>query len=289
MVTFYTWRGKILTVGGKFAISEKCCCTETPTEEPPTEEPPTEEPTETPTETITPTPTSAESNVLLESCCDTEQILIENYETTEWKIGDVVALLVNEVTGCWKVTGFNQTGNYDTITSSDIVVSTPFLCDCPECRRKYPCPTPTPTPTETETPTATPAVCEKKLAVIKIKDYVGTEHSVGDMVYAYYEAESDVYIVLGSASRSKNIITGRWDFSGCFGPQGSIVVGCSLMGDIGAGTIISQECEGPEGGSGGTIHNPLRLTSPPPGCFAQVIAMGYRPFDIDFTANDSCS
>jgi hypothetical protein len=48
MVTFYTWRGKILTVGGKFAISEKCCCTETPTEEPPTEEPPVE--TESPPE-----------------------------------------------------------------------------------------------------------------------------------------------------------------------------------------------------------------------------------------------
>lgn len=269
------------------------CPCEPPTEPPPTEPPTEPPPTPTPNPSPTPTPDPNDKNILLQSCCadfEPNEILLAPYENADLQADDVIAITVEqtnseseEETGptCWKVLSINVDPEGRTIVDpANIVDGSPSLCDngCQGCTKDHPCPTPTPTPTPTPQP---PDPCNL-IAVIKIKDYIGKAHSKGDFVYAYYDAESDVYIILGSAGIGKNIVTGRWDFTDCVASPGSIVVGCSLMSGVRAGTIIDTKC-------GSKIHNPLSLTEPPPGCSAFVIAVGYIPFDTNNTGNETCS
>jgi hypothetical protein len=115
------------------------------------------------------------------------------------------------------------------------------------------CGSTTPTPT-TAGPTTTPGPNQNNDAFIKIVDRIGRSHSVGSMVYAYYDTYKSEYIVLDTYEEvSAPTIYGTWNGS-------SITVeGTSGTNDITIGSSI-------------TVENTLNFPAPQGGCQPKAVA-----------------
>lgn len=109
-----------------------------------------------------------------------------------------------DTTNCEDVDESSSSSDESTPTPTPTLTLTPTLT-----KTRTPTPTrtntPTPTKTKTPTPTSTPTPTPSKnptdpnpIPTIKLVDRIGIKHSIGSMVYAYYDTFTHEYIILES-------------------------------------------------------------------------------------------